>query len=148
MPTDLTSKTHELGTLRLAHEPFMRTSQLSESTPSVPVEPEVTQPDETAPRTPEIGVILGLAILVFFLLRAFGVLREDGRVTKHETTIPACQTAPCPSCWFFSRNVYLKCAVRPSDVLTDRAIHCPDYCSSHQERSNQSHPLPKQDLSD
>lgn len=148
MPIDLTARNHELETLRLTHEPFVQTSQRSELIPSAPVEPEMAPSDESATRTPEIGIILGLAILVFFLLRGFGVLREDERVIKHGVKTPPCQDTPCPSCHFFSKNAYLKCAVRPSDVLTHRAIHCPDYCLAHQERSKKLTVPPKQDLDD
>lgn len=118
-----------------------QTSQRSDPIPSVPVEPETVQLDDIPTRTPEIGVIIGLAILVLFLLRVFGVLREDESVTKYATRVSPCRAAPCPSCRFFSKNVYLKCAVRPTDVLTDRAIHCSDYCPLHQERSDQLPPM-------
>lgn len=43
---------------------------------------------------------------------------------------------PCRKCRYFTGNFYLKCAVRPSDVLTKKAIDCSDYCS--QEDKNDS----------
>jgi hypothetical protein len=33
---------------------------------------------------------------------------------------------PCRDCQYFNSNYHLKCAVRPSDVLTERAIDCRD----------------------
>ncbi len=39
------------------------------------------------------------------------------------------QKAPCTNCRYFSDNVYLKCTVRPTDVLTDRAVDCHDFCA-------------------
>jgi hypothetical protein len=134
MLTDLTSRNHELEMSRLTHEPFVQTSQRSELIRSTPVEPGNVQPDEAPARSPGIGVTLGLAILVFFLLKFFGGLRENERVTKYKATPPACPATPCPSCRFFSSNLYLKCAVRPADVLTERAVHCSDYCPRHSEQ--------------
>lgn len=37
--------------------------------------------------------------------------------------------APCTNCTYFSDNVYLKCTVRPTDVLTERAVDCKDFCA-------------------
>ncbi len=34
---------------------------------------------------------------------------------------------PCRSCQYFNSNYHLKCAVRPTDVMTDRALECRDY---------------------
>jgi hypothetical protein len=33
---------------------------------------------------------------------------------------------PCRNCQYFNSNYHLKCAVHPSDVLTDRASDCRD----------------------
>lgn len=39
---------------------------------------------------------------------------------------------PCKDCRYFAaKNQYLKCAVRPSEVLTAQAENCSDYCSKH-----------------
>ncbi|XGV96781.1 MAG: hypothetical protein ACAF41_29160 [Leptolyngbya sp. BL-A-14] len=34
---------------------------------------------------------------------------------------------PCRRCAFFKNNPYLKCAIRPSDALTAKAIECSDF---------------------
>jgi hypothetical protein len=34
---------------------------------------------------------------------------------------------PCRNCQYFNSNYHLKCAVRPTDVLTERALECRDY---------------------
>lgn len=34
---------------------------------------------------------------------------------------------PCKKCRFFSSNPYLRCAVHPCTVLTEKAMHCSDY---------------------
>lgn len=36
---------------------------------------------------------------------------------------------PCSNCRFFNNNLYLKCAVHPYKVLSEKAIDCSDYWS-------------------
>jgi hypothetical protein len=43
---------------------------------------------------------------------------------------------PCRSCQFFNSNYHLKCAVHPSDVLTERAIDCRDYENPNLKETN------------
>lgn len=129
MPTAPTSDTHGLQTQRLNHKPFIQRSQFSE-VPSAPVGSEIAKPNETPVQNPGVLLVLSLLVSILFLLKLLGLLSENRSGAKHEAPFSPCQTAPCPSCRFFSRNAYLKCAVRPCDVLTDRAIDCSDYCSN------------------
>lgn len=39
---------------------------------------------------------------------------------------------PCLNCQFFSGSRYLKCALHPTEAMTEAAINCPDYCSRPQ----------------
>lgn len=34
---------------------------------------------------------------------------------------------PCKNCYFFAKNLQLRCAVHPCTVLTEAAVDCPDY---------------------
>ena len=43
-------------------------------------------------------------------------------------------TIPCANCVFFTGDYHLKCTVNPTDALTERAIHCPDYRPSAERR--------------
>jgi hypothetical protein len=43
---------------------------------------------------------------------------------------------PCRNCQFFNSNYHLKCAVRPTDVLTERAIECRDYETTNLRATN------------
>ena len=45
------------------------------------------------------------------------------------------QQIPCRNCKFFSNNPSLKCAVRPTTVLTEQALNCSDYLFQHIESS-------------
>jgi hypothetical protein len=49
-------------------------------------------------------------------------------VRSNTTTVKQGQRVPCRNCRYFSNNFYLKCAVRPSDALTERATDCSDFC--------------------
>jgi hypothetical protein len=149
MPSDLAFKNYETGMLRLTDKSFVYTAQRPEPVPSVPVKPWMAPSDEPAPRMPEIGLLLGLAVFMFLflkialLLRCVGVVREDETIHYQVKTAPRFAT-PCPSCRFFSGNAYLKCAVRPTDALTDRAIHCTDYSLRSPARSHPSTTCSKQ----
>ncbi|MCU0570986.1 MAG: hypothetical protein MUF49_31015 [Oculatellaceae cyanobacterium Prado106] len=44
-----------------------------------------------------------------------------------EVTLKSFQKIPCKHCRFFSKSIYLQCAVRPADALTKRAICCTDF---------------------
>ena len=35
---------------------------------------------------------------------------------------------PCKNCQFYNHNNYLKCAVNPAEVLTEKAHDCREYC--------------------
>ena len=37
------------------------------------------------------------------------------------------QKVPCKKCQFFANNHYLKCAVKPDTVLTEKAMNCAEY---------------------
>lgn len=65
--------------------------------------------------------------IVWLLL--LGTASEAWKLLRYNaTTLKQGQRVPCKNCQFFSSNFYLKCAVRPSDALTDRAVDCTDFC--------------------
>ena len=43
---------------------------------------------------------------------------------------------PCRSCQFYSNNPYIRCAIRPTDALTEQAIDCSDYQLSNPQKSS------------
>lgn len=69
-----------------------------------------------------ISFIMGWTVLFF-------MLSKIGTVARNEicTSIKHLQRVPCRNCQFFSNNAYLKCAVQPSIVLTEKALNCCDY---------------------
>lgn len=74
-------------------------------------------------------LILPIALLVI----AWGVL-----ILKHLdvwknlryklNSIKCSHQIPCYNCKFYNKNPYLKCAVHPSEALSERAVNCSDYC--------------------
>lgn len=75
-----------------------------------------------------IWFVMLLTILTFAASETWKVTR-DGL-----STLKQLHRIPCRSCRFFSRNLYLQCAVRPSDALTERAIACSDYRAKHVDK--------------
>lgn len=53
-----------------------------------------------------------------------------------------CQKIPCNSCQYFNNNIYMKCAVQPTLVLSEKAQDCPDYQPPIDNNSDSSKTLP------
>lgn len=71
-----------------------------------------------------IGMLLGCSVIFFALLKRWTFIKEEIAFN-----IKRLDEVPCKKCRYFSGNHYLKCAVNPSDALTERAINCTDYSS-------------------
>lgn len=69
-----------------------------------------------------IGMLLGCSVIFFALLKRWTFIKEEIAFN-----IKRLDEVPCKKCRYFSGNHYLKCAVNPSDALTERAITCSDY---------------------
>lgn len=86
-----------------------------------------TQPDVVSPPDfilwSPIGFVVGWAVL-YFMLSKIGMAARD----EIAVNIKRLHQAPCKKCQFYSNNHYLKCAIHPSTVLTEKAIGCSDYC--------------------
>lgn len=107
------------------HEPFRQISPLFLSqVQSGQVELENSEPSSAVQGSAPL-LLLGLLALGLFLLQILNELRT----VKQKVVSRRSLDVPCYRCLFFSNNVHLKCAVRPMDVLTKSASHCPDYSS-------------------
>jgi hypothetical protein len=69
---------------------------------------------------------LGFIFLWSIFLLLFHKLRSN---TDNKTSLESkiLQKVPCKKCQFFANNHYLKCAVKPDSVLTEKAIDCSEY---------------------
>lgn len=73
-------------------------------------------------------VLIGVSFipLLLMFIRSLNLYKTiSSRLTLHQGT----QQSTCLKCQYFSKNMYLKCAVNPSIVLTKEAKDCPDFCS-------------------
>jgi hypothetical protein len=69
-----------------------------------------------------LSIILSWGFLICLGLSLWTFLRETVQVSQRLHQIP------CARCQFCTNNPVLKCAVHPHAALTERAIHCPDFC--------------------
>lgn len=104
---------------------------LSEAKP-IRALPEITK--QPISNTPNSTLFLSLiSIIVIRLIRSFIVLfiwfhiRKVVRNKELKITIKYHEQFSCKHCRFFIDDVYLKCAVHPTNALTKRAINCSDY---------------------
>jgi hypothetical protein len=67
-----------------------------------------------------VGIILSICIPIHDFISK---RKQLFRSTK------SCAAPICPGCRYFSNNHYLRCALQPTIVMTDRSIDCHDYCS-------------------
>ncbi len=69
-----------------------------------------------------IGMLLGCSVIFFAVLKRWTFIKEE-----ISFNIKRLDEVPCKKCRYFSGNHYLKCAVNPSDAMTERATNCADY---------------------
>lgn len=82
----------------------------------------VSTPDAAVFSVP-IALLVGCAVIFFMLFKKWIVIRHEIPFNVRQS-----HQIPCRKCRFFSGNHYLKCAIQPSVALTEKAIHCSDYC--------------------
>ncbi|MBE9036808.1 hypothetical protein [aff. Roholtiella sp. LEGE 12411] len=82
---------------------------------------ELTIPDVIVSLSP-LGFIFSWVVF-FIALRKIRTFVDN----KIFFTIKGLEKVPCKNCKFYSNNHYLKCAVKPSIVLTEEAMNCPEY---------------------
>ena len=64
--------------------------------------------------------VWAMFLLLFHKIRT----NTDDRVCVKSKIL---QKVPCKKCQFFANNHYLKCAVKPDNVMTEKAIDCSEY---------------------
>lgn len=93
-----------------------------------PNEQKIEKADGNHPIASEvsIGVVLFSGLIFFLMLSKRATAMQENMEYTSDSSKKNSQF-PCPNCRFFSNNPYLKCAARPTDVLTKKAIDCSDY---------------------
>ncbi|MFN6571835.1 hypothetical protein [Dendronalium sp. ChiSLP03b] len=86
-------------------------------------------PDIVVSLTP-VGLLVSW--IIFFL-----ILQKIRRVLDNKMvfTVKTLHQVPCKNCQFYANNNYLKCAVKPSIVLTEEAKNCSEYSAKKGEFS-------------
>ncbi|MBW4644974.1 MAG: hypothetical protein KME23_18610 [Goleter apudmare HA4340-LM2] len=78
---------------------------------------------------PDIAISLSPIGFVFSWVVFFILLRKIRTFIENKMvfTVHNSHKVPCKNCQYYSNNHYLKCAVKPSIVLTDEAHNCSEY---------------------
>lgn len=62
-----------------------------------------------------------LSIIGAFLTKEFHKNKKEQFIKEKLTKVP------CPTCQYFSKSSYLRCAVQPKLTMTDEAVNCTDF---------------------
>jgi hypothetical protein len=111
---------HEHITHYLIGENNFNQTLLSEIKVIQPQRDKANSPDIITFESP-IYFVSGWVILGLILAAILTVVRSE------MFRVELVPEVPCKKCRFFSSNPYLRCAVHPCTVLTEKAMHCTDY---------------------
>ncbi len=92
--------------------------------------PSPEQPvDHSSTSSGETGLVylvsgfFGIAFIIIFLKRL-----QARKIVKNQFSLhQPFHNIPCMRCQYFNNNLYIKCAVNPSTVLSEQAKDCTDY---------------------
>lgn len=78
---------------------------------------------------PDIAIALTPIGLIFSWVFFFIMLRKLGTAVDNKMVfaIKLLHKVPCKNCQYYSSNHYLKCAIKPSIVMTEEAKNCSEY---------------------
>lgn len=113
----------------LRHQKLVTTETNFTSIVVSEVKPEQVKTDNI--ETKPLVLNLSLSIVILSCVICFILLSKSGAATREDLEniikITRFSQTPCRKCRFFSNNLYLKCAVHPTIVLTKKANDCADY---------------------
>ncbi|MDB9539865.1 hypothetical protein [Anabaenopsis arnoldii] len=91
------------------------------------VKQEQMQPDGI--NIPDVALSLSPIALLFSWVMFFLILQKIRTVLDNKMvfTLNGIHKVPCKNCRFYSNNHYLKCAVKPSIVMSEEAKDCSEY---------------------
>ena len=84
---------------------------------------------------PHLAIALGSLSLFMIFTVIFIAVSKFRAVAPNELffKLKRSHQIPCRNCRYFSGNFYLRCAIHPSDVLTEKAVDCADYRSQEEQ---------------
>lgn len=94
---------------------------------------QIYQPNKSS-STLNTPSLLAFGFGIILLVASYNYLVK---IIKLAVYVKSANKFPCNRCRYFNNNCYIKCAIHPSNVLTERSFDCRDY-HSKQSRSNRS----------
>ncbi len=90
-------------------------------------QPKVNGLDTPLPLAPSVAweTIVSLAILSTICGLIYARITHS---KQHSSRVKLPSPIRCSRCRYFNDNHFLKCALHPVTVLTERAVDCQDYC--------------------
>lgn len=84
---------------------------------------------------PHVAIALGSLGLFMIFTVIYIAVSKFRSITPNELffKLKRSNQIPCRNCRYFSGNFYLRCAVNPSDVLTEKAVDCADYRNQEEQ---------------
>jgi hypothetical protein len=80
---------------------------------------------ESAAIDPLFPIVSGIAVITAVGVSIYACISKERQKLYRRAADPK---ALCHSCEYFNNNLYLNCALHPSEVLTESAVDCADYC--------------------
>jgi hypothetical protein len=80
---------------------------------------------ERAAADPLFPIVSSIAVMTAIAVSTYACVSKQRQKSDRQVASPK---ALCHSCTYFNNNLYLNCALHPSEVLTESAIDCVDYC--------------------
>ncbi len=89
---------------------------------------------------PDIAIYLSPVGFIISWIGFFLILQKIREFLDEKMVFPinSLHKVPCKNCRFYSNNHYLKCAVNPSIVLTEKATSCSEYSPSKKNFSSKN----------
>ncbi|MDY7024079.1 MAG: hypothetical protein SWJ54_22480, partial [Cyanobacteriota bacterium] len=100
-----------------------------------PSEQSNTQTSSSLGTTEFVYLVSGF-VGIFLIVVLIKQLQARKLIRSQLSWQKSCQKIPCNSCQYFNNNIYMKCAVQPTLVLSEKAKDCPDYESVLNQDSN------------
>lgn len=101
--------------------------QLAPKLLAVSLQPQPKQPIARDLKSVSVFDLMSLLTVCSTIVLVTATCNYLSKVIRPPIKASEPQKFPCRNCQFFNSNYHLKCAVRPTDVLTDNAIDCRDY---------------------
>ena len=95
---------------------------------------QIYQPNKSSATLINTPSLLAFGFGIILVVASYNYLVK---IIKSAVYVKSASKFPCNRCRYFNNNYYIKCAVHPSNVLTERSFDCRDY-QEQQSRSKQS----------